>query len=419
MRIWNPTATYDTHTLRAKVKALTTRLRKRFLISSCKMLLGVIALSWLSSCSTVTTVSGWLGILETGDKSKAIDNEKVTRFFSTVQASKGNPDSHYLLARYYQQTGMLDQAVIEYTKTILIDRTFVKAYNALGVICDQRGEHLKAIEHYKQALKLDPNLDYVQNNLGYSYLLQGKYDESIVALKEAVALNKGSKRTHNNLGLAYAMNGLVDLALAEFIQTDNDGTAHANVASILYKKGLFHQAKLHYALALAIDPDLINVPAALRASEAMAKISALTNDEKGVSQPVLLDKTSLGWVPQAEIQSGDSSVVRSDSNEMAKAGVEISNGNGVRQMAGKIASALSANGVKVVRLTNAKHFNYLTSEIFYQKDYRDAAVKVASNMPSIRTIAPMSEPERRDVKVKVIIGRDLISGVTATIQENN
>ena len=56
---------------------------------------------------------------------------------------------------------------------------------------------------------------------------------------------------------------------------------------------------------------------------------------------------------------------------------------------------------------------------FYQKDYRDAAVKVASNMPSIRTIAPMSEPERRDVKVKVIIGRDLISGVTATIQENN
>ena len=73
----------------------------------------------------------------------------------------------------------------------------------------------------------------------------------------------------------------------------------------------------------------------------------------------------------------------------------------------------------MVRLTNAKHFNYLTSEIFYQKDYRDAAVKVASNMPSIRTIAPMSEPERRDVKVKVIIGRDLVSGVTATIQENN
>jgi len=50
---------------------------------------------------------------------------------------------------------MLDQAVIEYTKTILIDLPLFKAYNALGVICDQRGEHLKAIEHYKQALKLN------------------------------------------------------------------------------------------------------------------------------------------------------------------------------------------------------------------------------------------------------------------------
>src|SRR3546814_2977922 len=54
-----------------------------------------------------------------------------------------------------------------------------RAYNALGILRDQAGEHAAAQILYRQALERDPANFSVRNNLGLSLALDGKRDEAI------------------------------------------------------------------------------------------------------------------------------------------------------------------------------------------------------------------------------------------------
>ena len=178
----------------------------------------------------------------------------IAEFFAGIRPAKGNPESHYLLACYYQDRGKNREAIEEFKKVLAIDPEHVKAINGLGVSFDLLGEYALANEFYKLALAKNPNLDYVKNNLGYSLILQKKVEEAIPALKEAVALNEREGLFHNNLGLAYARSGQFDLALKEFSSGGDEAKAHFNVAEVYFEKGLYKEAQSHYAEALKLNP---------------------------------------------------------------------------------------------------------------------------------------------------------------------
>src|SRR4030065_1140675 len=162
-------------------------------------------------------------------------DKDIVQFFSKVRPQPGNPESHYLLACYYQERGRHKEAIEEFKKVTLIDPDHSKAYNGMAVSYDLLRDFPRATESYKAALKLNPNLDYVHNNLGYSYLLQGKFQEAIIALNQAIALNDSNRQTHNNLGLAYAETGQFDLAIVQFKKAGDDANAHYNMAQVYLK----------------------------------------------------------------------------------------------------------------------------------------------------------------------------------------
>jgi len=89
--------------------------------------------------------------------------------------------------------------------------------------------------------------------------------------------------------------------------------------------------------------------------------------------------------------------------------IEISNGNGVRHMARNVGIYLNAKGFRATRLTNAAHFNYPETKIYYQKGYRQDALRLAEDIPG-----PQKETnviELNQVKgraIKVLIGKDLV-----------
>ncbi len=228
-------------------------------------LLSISSLVLIISCSSMQNILGW---------SKPYDSRdaEMARLLSNVRPHQGNPDSHYLLACYYQERGRHKEAIEEFRKVLFIDPNYTKAYNGMGVSYDLLGNFSNAIEFYKQALKINPDMDYVHNNLGYSYLLQGNFDEAIAAFRNAIDLNGQNTRFHNNLGLAYGEKGQYDLALAEFKLASDEPKAHLNMAQIYFKKGLMDEAKNHYAMALKLNPSLTLVRTALKATDALAKI---------------------------------------------------------------------------------------------------------------------------------------------------
>jgi tetratricopeptide (TPR) repeat protein len=242
-------------------------MNRKMMKIGCLILCGSFLL-FVVNCSTANYRPGWT---KQGGPNKAIPKE-VTQFLKTVRSPGGNPDSHYLLACYYQERGKHPEAIQEFIKVISIDPAYVKAYNGMGISYDFLKDFPQAVACYQKAIQLNPNLDYIQNNLGYSYLLQGKFDEAISALKRAVALNEGERRLHNNLGLAYASSGQLDLALNEFKLAGEPSRAHYNVARFYQEKGLFQLAQFHYATALKLDPSFSYARVALNAVNVLARI---------------------------------------------------------------------------------------------------------------------------------------------------
>jgi hypothetical protein len=59
-------------------------------------------------------------------------------------------------------------------------------------------------------------------------------------------------------------------------------------------------------------------------------------------------------------------------------------------------------------LTNANNFNYTETRIFYQEGFRQAADYMAEQLPVIRTMEELKRFDRPNIKVKLVIGKDLI-----------
>ena len=421
-------------------------------------LTGVFFLFFILSCTTVSF------------------DKEIFQFFSKVRPHPGNPDSHYLLACYYQERGRHREAIEEFRKVALINPDHVKAYNGMGVSYDLLGDFPRAVESYKTALKLNPNLNYVHNNLGYSYLLQGKFDEAIVTFNQAIALNDSNKQTHNNLGLAYAESGQFDLAMAEFEKAGDEAKAHYNMAQVYLKKGLYNEAKSQYANALDLNPSLTMVRTGLEAAHVLARIflpvpvktepkdwimpDRGTVDKKESEKIAIEDQKTplvveivkeelnepptyeshahqemgvpdqLMIVAMKEVNSlqmaSDQSVTRElksqenstpdqrmepkQLNSLREVGVEISNGNGVNRMARRVGNYLKEKGFNVVRLTNANNFSHSETEIYFHKGHGDDARQLAEQIISkLENMKELKQLDRPNIKIKVIIGKDLIS----------
>ena len=97
-------------------------------------------------------------------------------------------------------------------------------------------------------------------------------------------------------------------------------------------------------------------------------------------------------------------------NSLREVGIEISNGNGVNQMAKRVGGYLREKGFPVVLLTNANHFNHPETETYFHKGHDDAARRVAEQIIfKLENMRELKQLERANVKIKVVIGKDLIS----------
>jgi tetratricopeptide (TPR) repeat protein len=322
----------------------------------------------------------WVPFWNSGEKHYGLTDKDVAQFVSNMRRPQGNPDSHYLLACYYQEGGRYKEAIEEFEKVLLIDPDYVNAYNGMGVSYDLLGDFPMAIESYEKALELNPNLDYLHNNLGYSHLLQGNLDAAIDAFQKAIALNNQNRQARNNLGLAYARKGQFDQAMVEFKLAGDEARAYYNIAQLYYEKGLYNEAIHHYTTALILNPSFTLAQNGLEAARALARISQPAHEN-------LKDKQQ-GFARDIDI--------------------EISNGNGVNQMAKRLSSHLKEKGFKIVRLTNADNFKHAKTQIYYKNGYHELAHDMAHQIPGIQYLKIIKELDRRNIQLKVLIGYDLI-----------
>jgi tetratricopeptide (TPR) repeat protein len=441
--------------------------KKRSLIS---LTLAIFFFIFLLSCSTSSQRPSKMTRLDL----REMGPKEIARFLKNVRSPGGNLEAHYLLACYYQERERHREAIEEFKKVLIIDPKCIKAYSSMGVSYHLLKDHPHAVECYQNALELDPHLDYAENNLGYSYLLQGNQEEAISAFQRAIALNAKENRFHNNLGLAYAMNGQLEKSLEEFKLGGDASKAHFNVAQFYYKKGLYPLAQFHYSTALTLDPSFAHARLALKAVNALMRIlkpEALTSEtkEEHTSEPFafgqmepepppsfvsfvtsdtppvskhlhdtgadLNDQTGSEAIdsqgrmvptesqiekpePQTEISSlHDSHLKGKEAMALKRFGIEVSNGNGTTGMARKMRDYLETRELEVSRLTNANHFNYRVSKIYYQEGYQEAASHLAGQLPALDGMEETKRFDRPNIKIKLLIGKDLVPHQQSLVKE--
>lgn len=349
----------------------------------------------------------WIPFWDSGEKHYGLADKDVAQFVSNMRQPQGNPDSHYLLACYYQQGGGHKEAIEEFKKVLLIDPDYVNAYNGMGISYDLLGDFSMANESYEKALELNPNLDYLHNNLGYSFLLQGNLDAALNAFQKAVALNNQNRQAHNNLGLAYARKEQFDQAMVEFKLAGDEAHAYYNIAQLYYEKGLYNEAINHYASALSLNPSLTNARNGLEAARALAMISQPATEKVELKELATQDQSANR---KSDIK-GFENLKDKDNKQQdftRDIDIEISNGNGVNQMAKRLSNHLREKGFKIGRLTNADNFNHAKTEIYYKRGYYEFAYDVAQQIPGIQYLKIIKKLDRRNIQLKVLMGYDLI-----------
>jgi tetratricopeptide (TPR) repeat protein len=393
----------------------------------------------MGSCSTLFYYANPGGQDRNGLRRYDISENDLNQFSTKLRPHRQDPQVLYQQACYMQEAKKHALAIEVLEDAIVSDPLFAKAYNALGVSFDYLGDYPRAIEAYKRALKISPDLDYVHNNLGYSHLLQGDTDSAIEAFKSAISLSQGNPKYHNNLALAYAQHGLFDLAFAEFLKAGSEAKAHYNMAQFYYQKGKFEKAEAHFARALEIAPEAYPAKLGLQAASAMAEIAGpgdkLASDDIDTQTPALIEidangkktlrfsirpKTThraaisiMGAEVSSEIlkpqtKTNEVAVVKKVQKVADDIEIEISNGNGMNRMARRVGNYLSTKGLKVTRLTNAKHFGFAETTIYYQDHYLHDAFDVAKQIPGYQQMEKIEAFGQQRIKIKVLIGKDIV-----------
>ena len=367
-----------------------------------------VAGSLLLGCSTVTDVARW----------HEATVKDVVAFVSRVTPAQGHPDSHYRLACAYQDRGDHRRAIEEFRKALVLAPDHVKAWNGLGVSCDLLGDFPKAIASYQAALRINPDIDYIQNNLGYSYLLQERLPEAIEAFSKAVTLNSRNERYHNNLGLAYAMNAELDKAFEAFKRGGSEQKAYEKLAQYCQRKGLPNLAREYrekarpvtsaHAIASLEPPAPTADQLSAKEERAETQEEVETKERTGVAEQLLSRIEVAKAVPDEPVTIQTFPPAQPNLPPMKEIGVEVSNGNGINQMARKVGNYLTEMGMKVARLTNAKKFDQEKTKVFYLNGYQTEAEYVAEQLPAGKdNLEVVKRFDRPDIRVKVLIGKDL------------
>lgn len=278
----------------------------------------------------------------------------------TASARAENPQAWYDLGRYYQGQEHHSQAAWALEKAVAADGAFAEARNRLAVSYALLGRHEEAIRQIEAALQAAPKAAHVYSNLGYVHYLKGNYTEAASALERAISLDPANARALNNLGLVHAQLG--------------------------------EEAKARSAFAQAATAQPPTVAAPL----------AVPEESRGQVVQVAPNIYELRQRPA----SPTAFVVLADRPSAPRAGMEVSNGNGVNGMAKRVGSYLKDNGFAAARLTNQQSFDVAATRVEYRNGYEAEARQVAAAMPHGVEIA-LGTDLRRNIGVRVVLGKDM------------
>jgi tetratricopeptide (TPR) repeat protein len=186
-------------------------------------------------------------------------DEAIIQYKRTLEIRPSHAEAHNNLGNALVQKGQVDEAITCYQKALNINPGYAEAYNNLGNALVQKGQVDEAITCYQNALNINPGYAEAYNNLGNALVQKGRMDEAITCYQKALNINPGYAEAHYNLGNAFLHERRVDEAIRQYqsaLEIKPDFTeVHIKLGGALLQKGQVNEAVMHLKKALDIRPD--------------------------------------------------------------------------------------------------------------------------------------------------------------------
>jgi len=223
-----------------------------------------------------------------------------TIWYDAMIKSPHKARPHHNLARYYQETGRLDDAIREYKRASAIVTDVPYPYIGIGTVYLKKGDLDMAEKSYKKALDLQPYEAVATEKLAEVYFKRGEYDRaekwltsknkaggSIISFdsdhydafyllgqiysmqgkngaalrqfQRAVTVNRDFAEGYVGLGIVFARNGKGELAERNFLRSiavrKENPPAYLNLGYLYFNQKKYRQALVQYKKALRYDPE--------------------------------------------------------------------------------------------------------------------------------------------------------------------
>ncbi|MDH3346645.1 MAG: tetratricopeptide repeat protein [Desulfobulbaceae bacterium] len=260
----------------------------------------------------------------------------------------------------------------DFYSKIRVTSNLAQSHYRLGIFYLRQGQYSDAAAAFSKAIKIDPNNIKAYNGLAVSYDGMSMYKAAQRVYGAAIARRPDQAYLYNNSGCSHLLQKKTTLALTSFTkarQLDQENNRIRNNRDLVFAK-------------IKRSPVRI-IPGAESAKDISSKVAK---------------KHAL------KMQKGVSCL-----EEKKRFAVEVSNGNGVRGMAGKSARYFRKKGITVKHITNAKHFKFQQSVVLYKEGFLREAYLMAAMIPGFQKMKKISSSNRQRVDVKVILGRDTVN----------
>lgn len=305
--------------------------------------------------------------------------------FRVSHSAHSVASTYYQLGKYHQQRGHLQLAHDAYSHSISLDAKGVDARNALAAVLSQQGKLQEAKALLLSIIREHPEAPHPYNNLGYLHYLEGDHEIAISYFERALALDEQSERARNNLKAAQA--GRQDTAIVPA------------PSSAVTSSGLEQDAA-----AVAPDGRQSTRTTDVNLPRAQSHIVQLAPNfyELRVNRVVALPPAEQG---QAVASAGGAAT----SDRAGKsARIQVTNGNGVPNMARRVRDVLGRHGIAVQSLSNARPYIQQETRILYRHGYEHAARAMQLALRGGAVMLAVSNlPHQLDVRL--VLGKQAVT----------
>jgi tetratricopeptide (TPR) repeat protein len=218
--------------------------------------------------------------------------KSMDSFNRAIELDKGNYDAYYNRGILRNNTGNIDEAVIDINKSLDLFPD-AGAYYSLGIILERMGKVTEAEEAYRDSIKENEYYVPAYDNLGSLYFAQGNFEQAKKVFEKGILIDPEYPSIWHNYGVLFFQQNQLDKAAEAFeraLELDNYyQKAYNNLGLVLFYQGDYEKAEKMLTKALVISP---NNPITY------SNMGAVYNQTKQYQKAIAAYKTLLSLEPK-------------------------------------------------------------------------------------------------------------------------